>query len=272
MPSVIWVDKGLWGASGPARAARYSGSVESHRLPLFLPSSSFVWLCSSCALQRQPQRGKGEGRGERELQLLSSLPSSPAVFLWLFVMPPLLHSLPKATAPWCTQIRWGGSAYDVLIIRFAITWGRETDLLLLSKLRRENKHIQPWYVVISAKKYHTAFWFWFALPNHCCIYSTNSFVLQHVKTAASCGCRYSSPHKSPDTDLDQVDKPLPPSICHTGTFPGVKGQMEKDSFLASPFPLCLRMCYMLNMRWRGSLSPALWGMWRNTLLPSCGQM
>ncbi len=51
---------GLWGAAGPARAARYSGSVESHRLLLFLLSSSFVWLCSSCAPQRQPLRGEGE--------------------------------------------------------------------------------------------------------------------------------------------------------------------------------------------------------------------
>lgn len=68
---------------------------------------------------REEEEGSGEGEGE--LQLLSSLPSLPAVFLWLFVMPPLLPLLPEATAPWCRQILRVGYAYDVLIIRFAIT-------------------------------------------------------------------------------------------------------------------------------------------------------
>lgn len=87
------------------------------------------------------------------------------------------------------------------------------------------------------KRYHTAFWFWLSLPNHCCIYSTTSFVLHPVNTASSCWCRYSCPHKSPDTDLDQVDKSLPPLICHTGSLPGAKGQMERDSSCITFSPL-----------------------------------
>lgn len=84
-----------WRVSGE-HLARSSSQVQLEcGVASLAPLSPLLLLCLTLLLwapQRQPQGGKG--RGERELQLLSSLPSSPAVFLWLFVMPPLLHSLP----------------------------------------------------------------------------------------------------------------------------------------------------------------------------------
>lgn len=110
--------------------------VESHRLLLFLLSSSFVWLCSSCAPQRQPQGEKGKRRGERESCSFSHLCqalrlSSSGSLLCLCCFPRCL----KLQLPGAHRYHWGGSAYDVLIIRFAITSGREADLLF-SKLRK----------------------------------------------------------------------------------------------------------------------------------------
>lgn len=43
-----------------------------------------------------------------------------------------------------------------------------------------------------------------------------------LSAARADGCRYSRPQKSPDTDLDQVDKSLPP---YTGI---LVGQMERQ--------------------------------------------
>lgn len=110
-------------------AARYS--VESHRLLPFPPLSSFVWLCSSRGSHGEEE---GERRGGRELQILSSLPSSPAVFLWLFVIPPPLHSLPEATAPWCTQIPLGWICLWCAYHKVCHHLGEwDAGLLLLSK-------------------------------------------------------------------------------------------------------------------------------------------
>ena len=140
--AVVWAVKSLRGAAGPARESRCSGSVESHRLLLFLLASSFVWLCSSCTLQRQPQGGRWKVRGERELLLLSSLPSFPAVFLWLFVMPPLLHLPPKATAPWCTQIPLGWICLWCAYHKVCHHLRERGWLIVALQTEKKNKHIQ----------------------------------------------------------------------------------------------------------------------------------
>lgn len=104
------------------------------------------------------------------------------------------------------------------------------------------------------------------------LFSVLFFILQAVKTASSFQRKYSFPQKSPGSDLDQVDKSLPPSICHTGTLPGAKGQMEDGEGLFS----CITFYPLLENgkceRTEGSLSRALIGRASSTLLPSCGQM
>lgn len=102
-----------------APSAKYSRSMELH---LYLVSSSFVWLCSSCAPLRKPQREKGKGRGERE----SCNSSHPCQALWLSSSGSLLclfsfpHCL-KLQLSGADRYHWGGSACDMLIVRSAIT-------------------------------------------------------------------------------------------------------------------------------------------------------
>lgn len=102
-----------------APSAKYSRSMELH---LYLVSSSFVWLCSSCAPLRKPQRVKGKGRGERE----SCNSSHPCQALWLSSSGSLLclfsfpHCL-KLQLSGADRYHWGGSACDMLIVRSAIT-------------------------------------------------------------------------------------------------------------------------------------------------------
>lgn len=82
--------------------------------------------------------GEAKGKGEEKESCSSShlcqalRLSSSGSLLCLHCFPRRL----KLQLPGARRYRWGGSAYDVLIIRFAITWGREADLLLLSKWRK----------------------------------------------------------------------------------------------------------------------------------------
>lgn len=197
---------------------------------LFLLSSSIVWL--PALLRGSHRKGK---RGEKESWL-----SSSGSLLSLHCFPRRL----QLQIPGAHRYRWGGSAYDELIVRFAITWGREA-----LNCQTENKRINTYTLDMVSYQWRNATQLSFSFALHRLI--TAAFIpLILLFCSLWRRCRYSCPQKSPDTDLDQVDKSLPPSICHTGSFPGTKGQMERDSFLGSPFPLCLRMCYMLNVMWR----------------------
>lgn len=87
-----------------------------HLAPLKQPGTVGVWSCiasSSFSLaplfdfvlpvlhrgSHREEKGKGEEKDKAAACLISA---KLTVFLWLFVMPPLLPLLPKATAPWCT--------------------------------------------------------------------------------------------------------------------------------------------------------------------------
>lgn len=80
--AVNWGVRSLQGPSGHTSAGTEWGAI--------FFSLSLISLCSSRAPERQPWR-------EKQHQLLSSLPSPPAVFLWLFVIP--THSLPSCFSP-----------------------------------------------------------------------------------------------------------------------------------------------------------------------------
>lgn len=136
LPAFIWWAKGLRGTSGPTRVSQVWSGVTS-LAPLSPVFPAFVWLCSPCAPRRQPRGERGKGRGERESCSSSHLCqalrlSSSGSLLCLHCFPRCL----ELQLPGAHRYHWGGSAYDVLIIRFAITSGREDDLLLLSKLRK----------------------------------------------------------------------------------------------------------------------------------------
>lgn len=237
---------GSQGSIWPTPAARYGGSVEP---PLLLCLTVLL-----CAPQRQPQGGKW--RRDRELQLLSSLPSSLAVFLWLFVMPPLLRSLPEATAPWCMQIPLGWiclwCAYHKVCHHL-----RERGWLIvaLQTEGKENKHIELWYVFVPVKPYSIA-------AKSLLHVFVSFFCCAACEEAVRCCCRYSCPQKWPDTDLDQVDKLLPSSICPAGSDPGAKGHMGRNCFLHHLSPSA--------WEWGKMRLRDLWG--SSVLLPSCGQM
>lgn len=114
----------LW----PASAARYMAWV-----------ASFVWHCCWGSYRKE----KAE---DSELLLVSSLPSSPAVFLWLFVMPLLLHLLPGATAlPGAYRYCWGGSAcdFDHKVCQHL----RGKGWIPVANFEKQNEIVQPWYVM-----------------------------------------------------------------------------------------------------------------------------
>lgn len=116
------------GCLRPASAARYMAWV-----------ASFVWHCCWGSYRKE----KAE---DSELLLVSSLPSSPAVFLWLFVVPLLLRSLPGATAlPGAYRYCWGGSACDVDHKVFQHL--REEGWIPVAKLEKQNEMVQPSYVM-----------------------------------------------------------------------------------------------------------------------------
>lgn len=114
----------LW----PASASRYMVWV-----------ASFVWHYCWGSYRKE----KAE---DSELLLVSSLPSSPAVFLWLFVMPLLRHLLPGATAlPGAYRYCWGGSACEV--DHNVCQHLREKGWIPVANLERQNEIVQPWYAV-----------------------------------------------------------------------------------------------------------------------------
>lgn len=111
--------------------------MESHRLLLFLPSSPFVWLCSSLRSTEAAtgREREGERRKRAAAPLISAKLSGCLPLALCYASTASLCCL-ELQLPGARRYHWGGSAYDVLIIRFAITSGRKADLLLLSKLRK----------------------------------------------------------------------------------------------------------------------------------------
>lgn len=120
---VIWLETGPLGASGPAWAARCSGSMEFCSLP---PLFDFVLPALRWGSHREGRRTERDSSSH--LCQAVRLSSSGSLLC--------LHHF-----PWCLKLHlsgagrysWGGSACDVLIGRFAITWGRLADLLSCSR-------------------------------------------------------------------------------------------------------------------------------------------